>query len=156
MYKYLIIGVALMFFSSGAYYYMQGPGGIVIGDAIAGKSITETSFAPINQESISGTYVCNTVATCKHQYTLLLNNDGTVELLHKATSTESPDITESGTWNLEVKNMVSIKIIEKGDLVYARPQKIIIKDVKPTTLSKISYTKGNYTDMVNPIFIRQE
>ena len=151
MYKYLIVGVALMFFTSGA-YYLQGAGGGAIVDAIAGKDITQENFMPVNQENIPGTYSCKTISTCKHPYTLTLRNDGSVEL----SSDRSKNTPETGTWNLDVQNILVITLDLQENSSYPTPQKIVIKDVKTKTLSKISYTRSNYPDMTNPIFIREE
>lgn len=175
MYKYLIIGIALMFFSAGA-YYINSAGGGLISDIVAGNITSEANLTPLNIEKIPGIYVCNTSTTCKNKYTLSLKNDKTLELTRtllttnnnpKKNQTDSDAIdtttlngalltSEQGTWDLGVQNMLVMTLTGSGETSYTIPQKIIIKNVRNTTLSKISYTKNNYKDMISPIFIRTE
>lgn len=162
MYKYLIIGVAFMFISAGAYYINQAGGGL-ISNIVAGNINEEDNLTPINPENIPGTYICNTTSTCQNKYILSLKNDATVELTRTIPSTENNnDITtstvstEKGIWDLAIQNMLIITILGDSDTTYDIPQKIVIKNVKNTTLSKISYTRSKYKDMISPIFIKQE
>jgi hypothetical protein len=171
MYKFLIIIIALMFAGAGG-YYVNSAGGGIISDIVAGNVTTQETLIPVNTDEIPGIYVCNTVSTCKNKYTLLLKSDKTVELTQntekvenetKDESTETDTVekltgtnVEKGNWDIGVQNMLVITLTEQGEEIYEVPQKIIVKNVRNTTLSKISYTKNNYKDMTNPIFIRQE
>lgn len=65
-------------------------------------------------------------------------------------------IIEKGNWDLGVQNMLIITIKEYGTSTYEIPQKIVVQNVQPTILSKISYTKSIYKDMINPVFIKQD
>lgn len=226
MYKYLIIGVSLMFISGGSYYINKAGGGL-ISEVVSGN--TQTTITPLNLENIPGVYICGVTSGCENEYVLLLKNDKTVEMTSvsadnqipfttntsdtsikagketpvpdskvssgsdnmTATSTEvatdgtttpnnetssdptsqvlsnvtsleelpnngSPSIVEKGTWDLGVQNMLVITLTEYGTTTYEVPQKLVIKNVEGNTLSKISYTKINYKDMVTPVFIKQE
>ena len=172
MYKFLIIIVAVMFIAAGGYYVDVAGGGIV-GNIVMGNITTQDTLIPLSPDDIPGTYVCNTSATCKHKYSLVIKNDKTIELIRElsaATSSQNtPDTnqdnneasnvdttTEIGNWDLGVQNMLVITITGQGELVYDIPQKIVIKKVTAKTLSKISYTKNNYKDIISPIFIKQE
>jgi hypothetical protein len=147
-------------------------GGGIMGNIIMGNITTQETLTPLNVEDIPGTYVCNTSATCKNKYTLLLKSDKSAELTREVTTIKkTSDIvsgqtanegpsdntissTEIGNWDLGVQNMLVITITGKEESVYDIPQKIVIKNVKNKTLSKISYTKSNYKDMSSPIFIK--
>ncbi len=179
MYKYLIIACALMFIGAGG-YYVNNAGGGIMGNIITGNITSQESLVPLNEENIPGMYVCNNVSTCKNKYILLLKSDKTAELTRapKVSSDDTtedvtsdnenqpaeetsftPEIdnnTETGNWNLDVQNMLVVTIVKQGQTDYTIPQKIVIKNVNTKTLSKISYTKTNYKDMNNPIFIRQD
>jgi hypothetical protein len=63
---------------------------------------------------------------------------------------------EKGEWSIGVQNMLVVTFNEYGTTTYTVPQKFVIKDISTTTLSEISYTKSNYKDMVNPIFLKQQ
>lgn len=63
---------------------------------------------------------------------------------------------EKGDWSLGVMNLLVITFTETGSSTYDIPQKIVVKSVGASLLSKISYTKSNYKDMVKPVFIKQE
>lgn len=168
MYKFLIISTAFMFIVAGGYYVNVAGGGIM-GDIITGNITTQETLIPLVIEDIPGTYLCNTSSTCKNKYTLILKNDKTAELKRTtsltATNVEGDDesnnentltSTEVGTWDIGVQNLLVVTLIQQEDTIYAIPQKIVIKNVKAKTLSKISYTKAHYKDMNNPIFIKQE
>ena len=70
-------------------------------------------------------------------------------------STVSQDTIEKGTWDLSAGNLLVVNITEEGSKPYDIPQKLIVKNVGASTLSKISYTKANYKDMVRPVFVKQ-
>lgn len=155
-------------------YYIDTAGGGIMGDIIMGNITSQDTLIPLNPDDIPGTYICNTVSTCKNKYTLILKNDKTIELLRTLATKTAPNNneqvgtdtdpadsvpdsdTEKGDWNLDVQNILVINITGKGDKEYDVAQKIVVKNVRSKTLSKISYTKANYKDMSNPIFIKQE
>lgn len=175
MYKYLIITIALMFTAAGGYYIDQAGGGIM-GNIIIGNITTQETLVPINPDDMLGVYTCHTTATCKNTYILILKEDRTFELTKKITTVtpeetntaneimrtnndqdeEIPNDTEKGNWDIGVQNMLILTITGKGLDNYDVPQKIVAKNVTQKTLSRISYTKNNYKDMTNPIFIKQE
>lgn len=231
MYKYLIIGIACMFFFSGAYYINKAGGGeILIGAIVGGKS---TPITPLVLDKIPGMYICDESSGCTSKYVLLLRDDKTAEVVlfngdenanseyqnyildesqqlsgdsssdnampvaSDATGTdelsdtttvddtgdaplpevskpettvadvdnlfpsnENEDTTdlhvEKGTWDVAVQNMLVVTLYETGSTTYPVPQKIVVKNVTDNSLSKLSYTKSNFTDMVDPVFIRQQ
>lgn len=229
MYKYLIIGIALMFALAGS-YYINKSGGELIVNAITGEK--PTTLAPLNSAAIPGVYVCDTKSGCTGKYVLLLKNDQTAVMrllpqtdtpleentesnqeenlgTENSSTTESsnknispvsndvenatsqaetetplqndaefsneefessdtldPDsenndgdsgyIIDRGTWDVVIQNMLVITLITQGTTTYDTPQKIVIKNVDPMRLSKISFTKTIYPNMVQPTFIRQE
>lgn len=79
-------------------------------------------------------------------------------LINKDTATDESfaSTTEKGNWDIGVQNMLVITLLTEDEINYAVPQKIVIKNVGIKTLSRISYTRKNYTDMNNPIFIKQD
>lgn len=94
-----------------------------------------------------------------------LSDDTTSENINKkssktAKSEESSEkltfIIDKGTWTLGVQNMLVLTFNEYGTSTYNIPQKLVVKDVGISTLSKISFTKTNYTNMTNPVFTKQE
>lgn len=168
MYKYFIIVIALMFISAGGYYINVAGGGIM-SNIITGNITSQDMLAPVNIYDVPGVYVCSTASTCKSKYVLILKDDKTAELVKSPLATkqdaEQSDITELesdisvtelGVWDLEIKNTLVITLSEKSETKYSVPQKIVVKNVRSKTLSKISYTKSNYKDMHNPIFFKQE
>lgn len=147
-----------------------------MGNIITGNITTQETLVPINPDDMPGVYTCHTAATCKNTYILVLKGDKTFELTKKITTvvqeetnTESEILatnsnpneeisndTEKGNWDIGVQNMLILTITGKGLDNYDVPQKIVAKNVTQKTLSRISYTKNNYKDMTNPIFIKQE
>ena len=168
MYKYLIIGIALIFTLSGVYYINQAGGGELISKVISGN--TPTNEIPPSLESVSGTYICSTKSGCTKNYELTLKNDQTAEMVqidnsnNSSTNNNQLDSSSSniqqnedkGTWDLDVQNMLVVSFNGHGDTEYSSPQKLIIKNVGSTALFGIHYTKANYKDMVKPIFVKQE
>lgn len=168
MYKYFIIVIALMFISAGGYYVNVAGGGIM-GNIITGNITSQDMIAPVNIDDLPGVYTCSTVSTCKTKYTLILKDDKTAELIKSQFKTEQvtdsenssesesdATITEIGVWDLQIKNILVVTLTEKAETKYNVPQKIVIRNIRSKTLSKISYTKDNYKDMHNPIFFKQE
>ena len=168
MYKYFIIVIALMFISAGGYYVNVAGGGIM-GNIITGNITSQEMLTPVNIDELPGVYTCSTVSTCKNKYTLILKDDKTAELIKSQFKTEQgaesenssesesdTSVTEIGVWDLEIKNILVVTLTEKAETKYSVPQKIVIRNIRSKTLSKISYTKDNYRDMHNPIFFKQE
>lgn len=168
MYKYFIIVIALMFISAGGYYVNVAGGGIM-SNIITGNITSQDMLAPVNIDDLPGVYICSTISTCKTKYTLILKDDKTAELIKSQIKTEqdatsgndtesesNTSISEIGVWNIEIKNTLVITLTEKAETKYSVPQKIVIRNVRSKTLSKISYTKNNYKDMHNPIFFKEE
>lgn len=63
---------------------------------------------------------------------------------------------EKGNWTIGVQNMLVINLLEVGTTTYNVPQKLVVKNVGASTLSKISYTKANYKNMIKPVFVKQD
>ncbi|MBP6948613.1 MAG: hypothetical protein KBC41_03270 [Candidatus Pacebacteria bacterium] len=165
MYKYLIVLIALMFIVSGG-YYMNLAGGGMLGNIFTGNITTQDTLVPLVVEDIPGVYTCNSISTCKNLYTLILREDNTTELQitqkDSLNDSDTPEeiqifsVTEKGVWHIDVKNILVITLTEKESENYDVPQKIVISNVRKKILSKISYTKSNYTDVSTMIFIKQE
>lgn len=153
-----------MFILAGG-YYVNVAGGGMISNIITGNISTQETLLPLNKEQIPGIYICNTTATCTQKYTLLLKEDSTAELKKTQNYNENQtaenietvenEHIEKGIWDIGVQNMLIITLTEKDDILYEKKQKIVIKNVKEKTLSKISYTKNNYKDIHTMIFIKK-
>ena len=79
MYKYLIIGIALMFVT-GSGYYLNKSGGLNL-IYKASKSSGPLNLTQLTRDEISGLYVCDESSGCIHKHLLLLQDDLTVEML---------------------------------------------------------------------------
>jgi len=72
------------------------------------------------------------------------------------TNLGSTSVIDKGNWSLAVQNMLVVTLKEQGTTTYDVPQKLVVKNVGASTLSRISYTKSVYSDMINPTFVKQE
>ena len=215
-YRYLIIGMAVMFSASGYYYINQAGGADIIIGAISGDKKINTM--PLNVENVVGVYACDVNSGCNGDYILLLKNDKSAEMLHTlftedikdknnnsilidtkiqkyssdisttdeegvsnndtqnnvtssqddssklsslnslselSNSDSGDNILDKGDWDMGVQNMLIINFKENNNDAYKIPQKVVIKQVDGNILSKISYTKTTYKDMLKPVFVRQ-
>ncbi|MCF7843726.1 hypothetical protein K9M47_02410 [Candidatus Gracilibacteria bacterium] len=166
MYKYLIIGIALMFTLSGSYYINKAGGGDLIEKVISGN--TPTNSLPPSPESVSGVYVCSKSFGCNSKFILLLKNDMTAKIVHENEKSEMFEVldineldasseldTETGFWDIGIQGMLVVTIYEHLGNEYTPAQKIVIKNIGKTMLSSINYSKNNYKNMTKPVFIRQ-
>lgn len=62
---------------------------------------------------------------------------------------------KKGTWDFGNGNILIVSITEQGTTTLESPQKFIIKQVRASLLSGISYNKLVYKDMIKPVFIKQ-
>lgn len=71
--------------------------------------------------------------------------------------TSSPDANlEKGSWSFGSGNIIIAVFTEYGTTTYKTPHKLIIKKVEASILSRISFNKENYKDMLKPVFLREE
>lgn len=236
MYKYLIVGVALLFLVSGGYYINKAGGGDLLASAFSKPP--QSNLPPPTLESVTGVYTCDTSSGCNNKFVLLLRDDQTAEMIQllntdessetadkvanddtvierTSISTETPSLeentmadtksleqstppvnetttepfpnnetplqnedielqpldknispeivdtrpsstTEKGNWDIGVQNMLVITFTEQGTTTYDVPQKLVIKNVEASILSKIHYTKSLYQEMKDPVFVKQD
>lgn len=111
-------------------------------------------------EQISTTTVINDKMSTYEE--IIPSNDDNTEISSQLVSTFGLDknsifTIEKGTWDLDIQNILVINIKERGTSTYQVPQKIVVKNIDESgTFSKISYTKSNYENMINPTFVKQQ
>lgn len=121
----------------------------------ATEATTSTLLAPENSSTTDTNIV---EATESEERFTPEENDHDIDdmIALKVTDTHPDFFTEKGEWSIGVQNMLVVTFFGLGTTTYEIPQKFVIKNVGASTLSKISYTKSNYKDMVSPVFIKQE
>lgn len=121
----------------------------------------EQNYSNVNIEQVS-----TTTNTSSNEFSnteeIIPSNDDNNEISSQLISTfelnkDSIFTIEKGTWDLDMQNILIINIKERGTSTYQVPQKIVVKNIDESgTFSKISYTKSNYENMVNPTFVKQQ
>lgn len=81
------------------------------------------------------------------------NNQDSLSFLSD-NKTKNNDKAEKGSWDLTLQNILVVTFNESGTTTYEVPQKIVVKGVGASILSKINYTKSVYKDMEKPVFIK--
>lgn len=60
-----------------------------------------------------------------------------------------------GSWGLGHNNILIITLTEQGTTTFEIPQKLIIKKIESSVLSRIDFNKTDYKDMIKPAFVRE-
>jgi hypothetical protein len=117
MYKYLIIGIALMFVT-GSGYYLNKSGGLNL-IYKASKSSGPLNLTQLTRDEISGLYVCNESSGCVHKHLLLLQDDLTAEML---ILTKIDKETEDGNTEIDELLQDTTQITTQTEVKSQEPQ----------------------------------
>lgn len=137
MYKYLIIGIALMFVT-GSGYYLNKSGGLNL-IYKASKSSGPLNLTQLTRDEISGLYVCDESSGCIHKHLLLLQDDLTAEMLILTKIDEEP---EDGNTEIDELLQDTTQITTQTEVKSQEPQ----QDTQITLYTESTSTTDTFTE----------
>ena len=145
----MVVGLLVLVLGGSAFYFIRADRYGVLSQSISG---TRADVISERVSEVSGDYTCSSSNGCQDSTSLTLNEDGTFNLT-TTYQDGAETLAEKGRWFISGKGKgITLNVSGNQNEDYQTSKKIVVNQITVAALSKLAFSKEDYSNMENPMF----